>query len=102
MMFEEYYNLYEACEKIENPTYDDIIKIKKQWDDLTLKFFENFDLSEMTSMWTNLSANLCDSDKYWENFVEYLNYSSDRMNLNRWCRLQLLLGNCEDKLYCEK
>ena len=32
-------------------------------------------------------------------FVEYLNYASDRMNLNRWIYLQLCIGKAADLVY---
>lgn len=98
-MFEEYYNLYEKCEKIDNPSYKDLVEIRKEWDNLTSKLFENFDIEDITTMCTCLDDNLCNSNEYWDNFRSSLDYYSDRMNLNRWCRLQLLLGNAMDKLY---
>lgn len=34
-------------------------------------------------------------EEQWNSFVAYLSYCSDRMNINRWCRLQLLIGNAQ-------
>lgn len=97
MLFEEYYSLYEKCEKLNNPTYKQLKEIEKEWNKLTLKLFKNFDIKDITEMWTNLdSINICD---YYDNFVSSLEYYSDRMNLNRWCRLQLLLGNAMNEAY---
>lgn len=99
-MFEEYYKLYEKCAKIKKPTYKKLKKIEEEWNELTLKLFENFDIKDIRTMWTDLDG-MNDYD-YFENFVSSLYYYSDRMNLNRWCRLQLLLGNAVNDLYKEE
>lgn len=96
-MFEEYYSLYEKCEKLNNPTYKQLEEIEKEWNKLTIKLFKNFDIKGITEMWTDLDI-INDYD-YYENFVSSLEYYYDRMNLNRWCRLQLLLGNAMNKAY---
>ena len=100
-MYREYGALREKCDLLpDEPTYQDLLPIKAEWDKLTLKLFQRFDISEITDMWTRLDSEICDSD-YFDNFVSYLYYASDRMNLNRWCRLQLLLGNALSKAYEE-
>ena len=53
-------------------------------------------------MWTLLNQEISDEENYFNNFKSYLYYASDRMNLNRWCRLQLLLGNAINKAYSER
>ena len=96
-MFEEYYSLYEKCEKLKNPTYKQLKEIEKEWNKLTIKLFKNFDIKDITEMWTDLDS--INEYDYYKNFVSSLEYYSDRMNLNRWCRLQLLLGNAMNKAY---
>lgn len=99
-MFEKYYKLYKKCAKIKKPTYSKLIKIKKEWDKLTLELFDGFDIKDIVEMWTLLDNTLCDKE-YFSNFTASLEAYSDRMNLNRWCRLHLLLGNALDAAYCE-
>ena len=98
-MFEDYYKLYKKCEKIKKPTYKKLVKIQEKWNKLTIKYLKDIKSETLTTMWTLLDDELCDNKNYFNNFVAYLNYYSDRMNLNRWCRLQLLLGNAVDELY---
>ena len=98
-MFEKYYSLAEKCEQLDNPTYEQLKEIQKEWDSYTLELFKNFDFNDIIEMWTLLNEEICDEDNYYNNFRSYLSYASDRMNLNRWCRLQLLLGNAIDKAY---
>ena len=98
-MFKEYYKLFEKCEKIENPNYEQLKEIKKEWDKLTLEFFKSFDIKDFTELFTRLNEDLCDKNNYFNNFTSSLSYYSDRMNLNRWCRLQLLLENAIEEAY---
>lgn len=101
-MFEKYYSLSEKCGELDNPTYEQLKEIQKEWDSYTLELFKNFDFNDIIDMWTLLNEEMSDEENYYNNFRGYLSYSSDRMNLNRWCRLQLLLGNAVNKAYSER
>ena len=97
-MFEDYNKLYERCTKVENLD-EEIDGIVSEWDKLTEKYFSHFSKEEiidsLKSMWTLLNEDMGDNSQedQWDIFVSSLGYYSDRMNINRWCRLQLLLGN---------
>lgn len=97
-MFEDYNKLYERCTKVENLD-EEIGEIVSEWDKLTEKYFSHFSKEEiidsLKSMWTLLNEDMGDNSQedQWGIFVSSLGYYSDRMNINRWCRLQLLLGN---------
>lgn len=97
-MFEDFYKLYERCEKVENLD-EEIDEIVSEWDKLTEKYFSHFSKEEiidsLKSMWTLLNEDMGNNSQedQWDIFVSDLAYYSDRMNINRWCRLQLLLGN---------
>ena len=97
-MFEDYNRLYERCTKVENLD-EEIDEIVSEWDKLTEKYFSHFSKEEiiysLKSMWTLLNEDMGDNsqEEQWDIFVSSLGYYSDRMNINRWCRLQLLLGN---------
>lgn len=98
--FEDYNNLLERCEQVKDLDKE-IGEIKKEWDRLTAKFFETStkeDIIEaLQSIWTRLDNEMGDQtrEEQWNSFVAYLSYCSDRMNINRWCRLQLLIGNVQ-------
>ena len=97
-MFEDYNRLYERCIKVENLDKE-IDEIVSEWNKLTEKYFSHFPKKEiirgLQSMWTLLNKDMGDNSQedQWDIFVSDLGYYSDRMNINRWCRLQLLLGN---------
>lgn len=97
-MFEDYNRLYERCTEVENLD-EEIDEIVSEWDKLTEKYFSHFSKEEiidsLKSMWTLLNEDMGDNsqEEQWDIFVSSLGYYSDRMNINRWCRLQLLLGN---------
>ena len=99
-MFEDYNKLYERCTKVENLD-EEIDEIVSEWDKLTEKYFSHFSKEEiidsLKSMWTLLNEDMGDNsqEEQWNIFVSSLGYYSDRMNINRWCRLQLLLGNAQ-------
>lgn len=99
-MFEDYNRLYERCTKVENLD-EEIDEIVSEWDKLTEKYFSHFSKEEiidsLKSMWTLLDEDMGDNSQedQWDIFVSSLGYYSDRMNINRWCRLQLLLGNAQ-------
>lgn len=98
-MFDDYYRLYEKCEKLIAPSYKDLLEIQEEWNKLTIKYIKDLKGEDLTTMWTLLNDEMCDKDNYFNNFVADLEYYSDRMNLNRWCRLQLLLGNAVSEMY---
>lgn len=103
MLFDEYWAFYEKCEKIEDIN-DDIKEVMAEWNRLTDKFFATSTKEEIVEalkeLYTRLDEELLGTLKeQWENFVAYLHYYSDRMNMNRWCRLQLLLRNIQDAIY---
>ena len=99
-MFEDYNRLYERCTKVKNLD-EEIDEIVSEWDKLTEKYFSHFSKEEiidsLKSMWTLLNEDMGDNSQedQWDIFVSSLAYYSDRMNINRWCRLQLLLGNAQ-------
>ena len=99
-MFEDYNKLYERCTKVENLDKE-IDEIVSEWGKLTEKYFSHFSKEEiirgLKSMWTLLNEDMGDNSQedQWDIFVSDLAYYSDRMNINRWCRLQLLLGNAQ-------
>ena len=39
-MFEKYYSLVEKCEQLDNPTYEQLKEIQKEWDSYTLELFK--------------------------------------------------------------
>lgn len=96
--FEDYDNLLTRCEQVKDLDKE-IKEIKKEWDRLTAKFFETSTQEEIVealqSMWTRLNDETVEQsrEEQWNSFVALLSCYSDRMNINRWCRLQLLLGN---------
>lgn len=96
--FEDYDNLLARCEQVKDLDKE-IGEIKKEWDRLTVKFFETSTQEEIVealqSMWTRLNDEMGEQsrEEQWNSFVAFLSCYSDRMNINRWCRLQLLLGN---------
>lgn len=49
-MFEKYYSLAEKCEQLDNPTYEQLKEIQKEWDSYTLELFKNFDFNDIIEM----------------------------------------------------
>ena len=96
--FEDYDALVERCRAVRNLD-NEIHEIKEEWDKLSARLFEMFPKKEiiraLQSMWTQLNDETGSNsrEEQWTSFVSLLDCYSDRMNINRWCRLQLLLGN---------
>lgn len=99
-MYKDYEAFYNKCEKVTDLDRE-IVGLKQEWDKLTLMFFDNFSKEEIINalqgMWTLLGEETGETSKedYWDSFVADLRYYYDRMNINRWCRLQLLIGNAQ-------
>lgn len=97
-MYKDYLKFYS---KYKDMTYSETVvaEAKKEWDLLTNKFFNRFSKEEiidgLESMWTlfNNDTKMLEKEEQWDIFLQDLYYYMDRMNINRWCRLQLLLGN---------
>lgn len=96
--FEDYDALADRCHAVQNLD-SEIHEIKEEWDKLSARLFETFSKKELIealqSVWTLLNDEMGSNsrEEQWNSFVSLLDYYSDRMNINRWCRLQLLLGN---------
>ena len=97
-MYKDYHKFYLWCSKVNYSPHNMNIA-KRRWDKLTVKYFSRFEKDQIVSalqdMWTLLNDEMGrrTNEEQWNEFVGYLNYASDRMNINRWCRLQLLIGN---------
>lgn len=97
-MYKDYEAFYNKCMEVKDLDKE-IGNLKKEWDELTAKLFSNFPKEEiidsLQEMWTLLGVDTGENSKedYWDTFVADLHYYYDRMNINRWCRLQLLIGN---------
>lgn len=106
-MFKEYYGFYEYCSKIKDIN-DSAPEVYEKWKELSKQFFSFFDtqslIDGLVSLYTSTDSELgeTDIDKLWANFVASLEYYSDRMNLNRWVRLQLLIVNIFNINYSKK
>lgn len=99
-MVTEYENFYHKCMGVKDLD-NEIGDLKREWDNLTAKFFgganKDVIIEALQDMWTLLGEETGESTKeeYWDEFVSDLHYYYDRMNINRWCRLQLLIGNAQ-------
>ena len=99
-MYEDYTNLYNKYK--DKPFSEEVVyECKKEWDALTDKYLSRWSkeqlIDSLKTMWTLLNDEMGSRSRneQYENFLAALDWYSDRMNINRWCRLQLLIGNAE-------
>lgn len=71
------------------------------WKSASKKYINKLDKKDLMDLWCDID-NLSKNQSYetlYKEFVEYLYYASDRMNLNRWAYLQLCIGKATDLIY---
>ena len=71
------------------------------WKSASEKYINELDKKDLMDLWCDIDS-LSRNQNYkalYREFVEYLNYASDRMNLNRWIYLQLCIGKAADLVY---
>lgn len=104
-LWEKFYELGESIEDKEY-TYQEMEKIDIQWKELSRVFLNHVKIDDLLDMFTYLDSSiLCDNqtgNELLQEFASYLCYASDRMNINRWCRLQLTLQNAMNNRYGEE
>ena len=63
---------------------------------------KNQDIDDMVEMWANLDSVRQETyQEYYDEFRDYLMYATDRMEINRWLYLQLLINKTYDLAYDE-
>jgi len=73
------------------------------WKLMSEKYFLSY--NDLPNRLTDIWCETKDLDKFenylkmYNSFLNYLDYCSDRMNVNRWLRCQLLLQNCTQECY---
>ena len=102
--FDDWYELYE---KYEHADFDDNLERKafrEEFETISMSMWHHYinlasndiekqqELAEtLAEMWC--SGIGCDSIKgAYEDALDYLRYASDRMNINRWMRIRILLN----------
>ena len=73
------------------------------WKNASKKYINKLDKKDLMDLWCDID-NLSKNQSYetlYKEFVEYLYYASDRMNLNRWSYLQLCIGKAADLIYAK-
>ena len=66
------------------------------------KYLKNQDIDDMVEMWANLDSLRQETyQECYDEFRDYLMYATDRMGINRWLYLQLLINKTYDLAYDE-
>lgn len=77
-----------------------ISHIKYLWKCASKKYLKNQDINDMVEMWTNLNSLRQETyQECYDKFRDYLMYATDRMGINRWLYLQLLINKAYDLVY---
>ena len=104
-LWEKFYELGESIEDKEY-TLEEMKNIQTCWKDLSKVFLNHIKVDDLLDMFTSLDSTiLADNqtgNELLQEFASYLCYASDRMNINRWCRLQLTLENAINNRYWEE
>ena len=70
------------------------------WKCASKKYLKNQDIDDMVEMWTNLNSLRQETyQECYDKFRPYLMYATDRMGINRWLYLQLLINKASDLVY---
>ena len=76
--------------------------IKYLWKCASKKYLKNQDIDDMVEMWANLDSLRQETyQECYDEFRDYLMYATDRMEINRWLYLQLLINKTYDLAYDE-
>ena len=101
-----YMNILKKKEELNGEIKHDARVIKHTqflWKSASKKYINKLDKKDLMDLWCdidNLSKNKSYETLYKE-FVEYLYYASDRMNLNHWAYLQLCICKAADLIYAK-
>ena len=74
--------------------------IKYLWKCASKKYLKNQDIDDMVEMWIDFDS--LRQETYqgcYDAFRDYLMYATDRMGINRWLSLQLLINKAYDLVY---
>lgn len=76
--------------------------IKYLWRCASKEYLKNQNIDDMTEMWANLNSLQQQTyQECYDEFRDYLMYATDRMGINRWLHLQLLINKAYDLVYDE-
>ena len=86
---------------------DDVVKdaktinrIKYLWQCASKKYLKNQDIDDMVEMWIDIDSLRQETyQECYNDFRSYLMYATDRMGINRWLSLQLLINKAYDLVY---
>ena len=74
--------------------------IKYLWKCASKEYLKNQDIDDMVAMWANLDSLRQETyQECYDDFRSYLMYATDRMGINRWLSLQLLINKAYDLVY---
>ena len=70
------------------------------WREVSKRYLKNVKPKDLKDMWCNIEDlnNITYKDSYNE-FIDYLYYATDRMNVNRWLCLQMNINRAKDLIY---
>lgn len=70
------------------------------WREASKRYLKNVKPKDLKDMWCNIEDlnNITYKDSYNE-FIDYLYYATDRMNINRWLHLQMNINRAKDLIY---
>ena len=95
---DEYMALAKYCSST-TFTEGNALVVKLKWNRLTQRFLKQFkkqdlvdDLSLMNTL-LDKEMGSCNKERYSNEFAGSVGTYADRMTINRWCRLQLLICN---------
>lgn len=72
------------------------------WREASKRYLKNMKPNYLVEMYCHVKEKECDNyEKYYKQFISYLYYSTDRMNINRWLCLQMTINYIADLIYNE-
>lgn len=77
------------------------------WQNASKKYLKKVTVNELTDMWVDcrVTYEIKSYEGLYKEFIDYLHYATDRMNLRRWLFLQLVIIKAKEMVYnkfCEE
>lgn len=71
------------------------------WRNASKEFLKKCDSIDLSNLWCDFDKNMYGNSykRFYIEFMDYLYYATDRMNINRWLYLQMCINRAKDLIY---
>lgn len=78
-----------------------IRKTEYLWKEASKRYLKNIKSENFVSVWCDIEYlnNNVTYEDFYNRFMDFLYYSTDRMNINRWLQLQMNINRAKDLIY---